>query len=291
MPSPGLSLVGFLDDPDMAIGLLVNACIPSTTDMGAIVGQWQSAKAELGAPITDAGFPDIQPFPATEAAYEAELRANPQFAMWPGAILAIVEMDPLLALQLTIDTDRSAHHATPLSNPPQLSELIKVCLPIRPTSEQINVYAGQNSLLLKARSLNVRQFSGFWDAQIMGIRFGVSTPWVQVVRFGGKCYLTNGYHRSSCIRQAGATHIPCVLRDVPDYSAIGMFPPAFFSQELLSSANPPTLGHYTQGRAIPISLRKHSRMIHVSWAEHAIPDDDTLADDHKGSNLTSPSIV
>jgi hypothetical protein len=273
LPTPGLSLVGFLDDPNMAIGHLANACVPSTTDAGALISDWSAAKAKIGLPIVNAGNPDIQSLPPWAAEHEAQIRLNPLFAMWPGAELAIVEIDPLLAYQLTIDTDRSAHHAVPLSNPPQLNELIQVCLPIQPISEQINVFAGPNSLLLKARSLNVRQLNGFWDAQIMGIRFGVSTAWVQVVRFGGKCYLTNGYHRSFCIRQAGGTHMPCILRDVPDYNAVGMSPPAFFSQEILASANPPTIAHYTQGRAMPVSLRKHSRMIHVSWAEHAIPDE------------------
>jgi hypothetical protein len=113
---------------------------------------WNAAKARIGLPIVNAGNPDIQSLPPWAAEHEAQIRFNPLFAMWPGAVLAIVEIDPLLAYQLTIDKDRSAHHAVPLSNPPQLSELIQVCLPIQPISEQINVFAGPNSLLLKARS-------------------------------------------------------------------------------------------------------------------------------------------
>ncbi len=43
-----------------------------------------------------------------------------------------------------------------------------------------------------------------------------------------------------------------------------------FDLGLMQSVNPPTMGHFTQGRATTVELRAASRIIHVSWAEHVI---------------------
>lgn len=275
MPSPGLSLVGFFADKQQAINHLTNACVPAVgSTPGSLVAEWMVATMSLGAPIPGAGNPDIQPIPASHAAYVQQLLAQPVFqSEFKGCAVKLVEIDPVLAYQATVDSNRSAHHCGGMTKPPTLDELLQCCLPLTQQSEQIQVFPGVNSLILKARSLNIRHFAGFWNQNVMGVQFGVSLPYVHVVRYGGKCYLFNGYHRAVGARLAGATHMPCILRDVPDRAAVGMQPPDFFAQDLLDSANPPTVGHFTQGRAIRVSLRQHSRILHVSWAEHALPDE------------------
>jgi hypothetical protein len=275
MPTPGLSLVGFLDQP-LALAHLSKACVPANADPAALIAEWAAAQARLGAPIATAGTPDIRPIPATHDAYAQLVLANPIFgagAPLTGATLQMVEIDPLLAYQITVDSNRSAHHAGALSSPPTLDELLACCLPTTPSQENFDVYPGLNSLVLKARSLNVRAFNGFWVNNAMGVQFGVSIPFTHVARHGGGCYLLNGYHRAVSVRRAGATHMPCVFRDVPDHSAIGLNPPEFFSVARLQQPNPPTVGHFTQGRAYHVSLRQHSRIVHISWAENALPDE------------------
>ncbi|MGA3303317.1 MAG: hypothetical protein ABSC72_08520 [Methylovirgula sp.] len=274
MPTPGLSLVGFIDDQQQAINHLLNACIPATPDPIILAAEWTAAKAKLGTPFANSGNPNIQPIPASHHAYMNQVLAFPVFsAAWPTATIELVEIDAILAYQITIDNDRSAYHGNTLSNPPTLDELMTMCLPLTPPSENFKVFPGQNSMVLKAKCLNIRQLQGLWNQTFMGIQFGVSLPFAHVVRYGGRCYLFNGYHRALCVRMAGATHIPCVVRDVADHKEVGLNPPDFFSPALLTSNNPPTLGHFTQGRAHTVSLRQHSRIIHVSWAEHAIPDE------------------
>ena len=140
-------------------------------------------------------------------------------------------------------------------------------------SKPFNTYLGQASMILKARSLNVRAFDrGMFNGEFMGITFGVSQPYVHVVRHNNRCYLHNGIHRTYGARLAGATHIPCIFRDVADHDAVGIHD-GTFPAALLESGNPPTLAHFTGARAHPVRLRSHSRYLHVSWAEYVLPDE------------------
>jgi hypothetical protein len=100
--------------------------------------------------------------------------------------------------------------------------------PEEPKTEQLKIFPGQNSLILKAKSLNVRIFNGIGQPNLMGVQFGVSPPYCHVVRHGGRCYLFNGYQRAVGLRFAGITHMPCILRDVKDHADVGLNPPAFF---------------------------------------------------------------
>src|SRR5271169_1562479 len=69
MPTNGLSLVGFLDQQP-AMNLFRNSCVPvaNATDQ-QLITDWQMARASIGAPIANAGIPDIQPIPTSHKNY------------------------------------------------------------------------------------------------------------------------------------------------------------------------------------------------------------------------------
>jgi len=136
---------------------------------------------------------------------------------------ALVEIDPLLAFQMIVNVDRSAHHQTTLGTPPRLIDLLNVCLPTNPPVEHFQVQQQNNALIIKARDLNLRmQEVGRVQDQFAGVIFGPALPLAQVTKFNGRFYLSDGFHRAYCLRQAGATHIPCVLREVFDPSEVGI---------------------------------------------------------------------
>lgn len=274
MPSPGLSLVGFIDDQGLAHNHLRNACVPANPDPAALTAEWNAAKATLGAAVPNAGQPNVQPLPAAQQPHAAQILAHPVFqGDWQGATIQMVEIGPLLAHQITVDSNRSAHHCGALTRPPTPKELMDCCLPVTPQPEQLQIFPAQNSLLVKARSLNVRIMQGVGQPPFLGIQFDVSIAYVHVVRLNNRYYLYNGYHRALGLMLAGATHMPCVVRDITTHAAIGIRPPETFSAALLDSNNPPTLTHFSQGRAYRVSLRSHSRILYVNWAEHTIPDE------------------
>lgn len=281
MPTAGLSLAGFMPK-DQAINYLRGAAIWPADDDIALDAQWQAANAALGPLIPNAGNPDIQPIPASHTAYIADLTARDwyqrQAGNWfAGATFAMVEIDPLLAFQFSVDVDRSNHHCIALTTPPTPDELFELCLPRTLPVEQWDWAPSPGGLIIRSRSLNLRSLAqGMFpgqDGTLAGIFFGSSAPLVQVVRFNGRCFLFNGFHRTFGARAAGATHVPCVFRDVGTADAAGIAPPNTFDQTLLESADPPAVGHYTQGRALSLQLRATTRVLHISWAEYGLPNE------------------
>jgi hypothetical protein len=278
MATPGLSLVGFMDR-DQAIQYLAQICIPGPSATAAsLEAEWQSATNGLGQPVNGAGQPDIQPIPATHQHHVASLQASPWMAGLfqnnPSTRFEMVEIDPLLAHQFHLDEARSKQHCGHLSSPPTLDELFALCLPLQQPTEDHSFQRGPQSVLIRSRSLNLRTaISGVLAPGAVGVIFEPSLTATHVVRYNNKYYLHNGYHRTYGARLAGATHIPCIVRDVGTAVEADLNPPQTFSEQLLCSANPPTMGHYTRGNAHAVTLRQYARIIHVSWAEYASPEE------------------
>lgn len=278
MPTTGLSLVGFIADQQQAINHLRFACCPAVDTDQALIAEWQAARARLGPPIASAGNPNMQPLPAAQDPYmQAMTQAWAQrgVQMWPGATFQLIEIEPLLAYQFHVDTARSAHHCGGLANPPSVDDLMPICLPQNPTPERFQAWPGPQSAMLRSEGLNLVMLDrGVLKTTFMGIVFGPALPFLHVVRHNGRCYLHNGFHRAVGARAAGATHIPCVLRDVPDHASVGIRDDgSTFNATLLESNDPPTIGHFAQGRAHPVLIRSMSRILHVSWADYVIPNE------------------
>jgi hypothetical protein len=279
MPSPGKSLVGFMDQAQ-ALEHLKTACVPpaNATD-ASLLSEWQTAKGKLGQPIANAGNPNIQPIPPGHALYVGALFQLPwvttafQGQGVTAANVQYVEIDPLLAFQFIVDTTRSDHHCGALATPPTTDELFNTCLPTAQPTENINWQVQDRSAVIKSRSLNLRMLQwGMFNNTAAGIIFGAALPLVQVSRFQGRCYLSNGFHRAHGLRLGGATHMPCIVRDVATAGAAGI-QAGTFSETLLISADPPTLGHFTQNRALDVQIRATSRILHVSWADYVFPEE------------------
>jgi hypothetical protein len=280
MPSNGLSLVGFMDEQKAFEHLRV-ACVPADPSDAALRAVWQAATARLGAPTANAGNPDIQPIPPTSAAYVGAFVADPWVS---GALnnyppgtkieISLVEIDPLLAYQFTVDVERSIHHCGKLGKP-SVDELLPICLPTAPANEPITVQAIDRAVLVTSQCANVTVAHGGWfggppiNHPIGGVAIGTTLPFAHVTRLAGRCYLHNGFHRALGIRATGETHMPCLVRDVPDAATAGIRADgATFTESQLTGPNPPTVGHFTSGRALDVKLRRHHRVVHISWAEH-----------------------
>lgn len=280
MPSPGLSLVGFMAEEE-AVAHLSKACIPqpnATRDQ--LIGEWTTARANLGPPRPKAGEPEVLPLPPEHMAHAAQLVQQPWVQQASNGQLTpahiwLVELDPLFAFQFTVDLERSGHHCNALASPPTHEELLKTCLPMVQASERFTYQRVGQSLIIKSRSLNIGiRADGMINNVFGGFVFGPALPFLHVTRLHGKCYLFNGYHRALGLRKAGATHAPCVLRDVPDALSAGVRDDGnTFKAGIFSSDNPPTVGHFTQAKAHNVTLRATSRILHVSWAEYVWPDD------------------
>lgn len=282
MPSPGLSLLGFMDS-SLGIPYLLNACVPTSPDPKALMAEIAAAKAKLGPPIANAGMPKFSPIPASKQSHVDQCKHLPQVANYLSAMnqrgvscdFQMVEIAPLLAYQFHVNTHRVETHCGVPTSKPNLDEIFEICLPLRPQSENIQASGAANSIILKTRALNFRLLGHgiFGNSEFAGIQIGISLPLVHVVRHNGLCYLHNGFHRTYGLGVAGVTEVPCLIRDVATYDDVGIVPGATFDAALLTSPNPPTLSHFIAGRAHPVSLRNMVKIITVHWSEHTMPDE------------------
>jgi hypothetical protein len=279
MPSAGLSLLSFMEQ-QQALNHLKSVCIPRDNSDAALRLEWQNARAKRGGPFSNAGMPRLESIPESHRDHLRRLVnepwAAPAFAgPLRGAEFALVEIDPLIAFQFTVDKDRAAHHCRHLGRNPSPGDLLPICLPKSASVEDYTAFPGASSIMIKARSLNLRiAAQGLFDECLAGVQFSVSLPFVSVVSCKGRYYLHNGYNRAYGIRMSGATLMPCVYREVADLAGAGLRTDGTtFSTAVLQADDVPTLGHFTQGRAHEVTLRAMTRIIQVSWAEYAVPDE------------------
>jgi hypothetical protein len=187
----------------------------------------------------------------------------------------LVEIAPLLAYQFHVWAGKEQAERVDVAD---LAGLLKRCLPttIEPIEpEMIPIEA--HGVLLRSRDLNYRKLAwGLLGTDPNGLTgvgaiVGPSSPLTQVVRFGGRCILTNGYHRASQLLASGRTHIPALVVDAPRPDRIGLNA-GTFTLEALTGARPPTCGHLHPDKAYPVELKKFVRYVKVTWAEFAGPD-------------------
>jgi hypothetical protein len=289
VPVEGRSLVGFMD-PAFALPYLQQATVPPDLSPGALTGVWQQARDQLGLddPPDDPGEPEFLEIDAAHAAHLTAVAANPRLQ---GGLdgqpfeFKLVEIDPLLAYQRDISVERTAHLCAQLGNPPTVDSMLPVMLPTAVENTPTQGQETPNSVLVVSPSANVKihahgriGFDPNVGMLLFGIAVGPSGPWVHVVRFEGRTYLRNGFHRVYGAKRAGATHVPCIVVDAPNWEFVGARGEgATFEKALLESDNPPTLAHYAEGRAWPVQLRRWQRIIEVNWAEYLLPEPDAGA--------------
>jgi len=281
MPTKALSLIGFVDDPATAVQYLKQRCVPDPTkDDAALEADWRLARAKLGPPAPRAGHPRMRPLAMAEPHIQALLSTGwaPRIksALDQGATFQMVEVDPLIAAQITVDLDKSVSQCGGLSHPPTHDQLMSLCLPLELASGAVQLSQQPNSIIIKSESLNlVVGEHGLmpFAAHVVGVNVGWVLPFVHVARINGRCMLHNGYNRTVGARLAGATEIPCLVRDVTDAAAAGLDQSLAVEESLLMSDSPPTIGHFAQECALDVQLRRAIRLIQVGWSQHQLYDE------------------
>jgi hypothetical protein len=281
MPTQGLSLVGFMEQ-QQAIVYLSTSCVSASPDVPALLAEWTAAQAKLGPPFPDAGHLTVSQIPQAHDAHIQACRNASWLAQYlqAGWDFRLIEpIDSLLAFQAHVDLDRSQALCSSLPPNPTLADTLPLCLPIneppRPPVFGSVSSPDPQSLVLKSPSLDFQIFKKLFlpppHHNLAGIEIGVSPAFVQVVQFNGRYYLRNGFHRTYSLSLRGCSQLPCLFRDENSFQDVA--PPGSFPQTLLESPNPPTLGHFSQGRAHNVALRKFSKIIHIGWEQYLIQEE------------------
>lgn len=281
MPVPGLALVGFMNE-QTARSFLVDSCAPPDASDAALLQCWNDAKAKIGASFARPGQPSRHPIPVGHEAYLDGVKLNPRFDLtvlnvrWE---FKLVEIEPLLAFQFHVETDKAAAICANVSNPPTLEEMLKICLPHNVQDSPLQVLPLANGLLILSPDPNVVPLGGATNVdtttqmRLAGAVVGENSPLVHVIHCNGRYYLSNGYHRAYGLSKAGATHMPCIVIHTDDYGRVGAVGGGgTFDRALLESPSPPTIAHFKYDRAYPVSLRTRTRFIQVTWSTYVMPD-------------------
>jgi hypothetical protein len=272
-------------DLAFAIPYLQQTTVPPDPSPGALQAVWTQARAQLGAPTDHPGQPEFLDFDPSHQAYLTTVAASPRLAAGFDGLpfeFKLAEIDPLLAYQHDVSVERTDHLCAQLGSPPTVDSMLPVFLPTAPEGIPFQGQPQANSIILASRSANLRILShgqiGIdpnMGVLLFGVAVGPSGPWVHVVNFEGRTYLRNGFHRVYGAKRAGATHIPCIVVNAPNWEYVGARGQgATFERGLLELDNPPTLAHYAEGRAWPVQLRRSTRLIEISWAEYVLPEAD-----------------
>jgi hypothetical protein len=289
MPLPALSLLGFLSEK-AALEYLQRFCVLPDPSPEARRRLWAEARQRRGPALARAGQPAVRPLPAECLAYTQEVLARPgsreallgvQGRDWD---FALVEIGPLLAMQVHVLPARVAARLEEIKDPSNLLEVTRACLPQAPSPVRLDFFSHSSGIVIKAHdtfNASIGRRGVFQDAGLpprYGIEIKRDLPLVQVVRYRGRCYLRSGYHRACGLmeqmRLRGLTspaQIPCVLREAAEFGQTGATANGLtFTEDVFQSDNPPTCGHYTEERACPVQLRKASKVITVLWSEGTI---------------------
>lgn len=278
MPIPAQGMYGLMAETE-AVNWLTNACVlngASPHDM------WRQAAVNIGGPFPRAGNPDILDIPADRRPYLDQLAAQVWFQQaFPGPYsFKLVEIEPLLAYQFSVcDEHANTISASVAGAPNDIDALLQLALPHDLTPALVNVSVQGNNLVMMSPDLNFGVFGAgqaphapMPGVGVAGPLIGNRAPAVQVARFNGRYYLRNGYHRIKGAAAHGTTHIPCVLLECNTYEELIGPDALVFSQSLMESALPPTIGHFTHGRSSAINLKAVMRVVTISWTSLVIPE-------------------
>ena len=205
-----------------------------TLDPGDLAHSWREAATVFkGLQTSEAGAadnPDIKPLSSRLEAHVAQLVALPYFqktfSMVPVAF-GMVELDKLIVCQQQIKRASVDTMTRTLTTPLSDADLATVCLPLTSSGAGFQLAleeAGQiiftsdthDARFLDAQLVNPTDIRGLvvsGHAQtVLALSLGFTTNVLNVVRYGARIVLNNGYHRALALRELGVTHAPCVIQ-------------------------------------------------------------------------------
>ena len=265
-------------------------------DKAELAESWRDASdvykeleiAEAGA----ADNPRTLPLPAGLQAHVDKLIDVPSlqstFSSVPVAF-GLVELDKLVAYQHHLTLSSVDKMLTDVPRPVSDQTLAGLCLPLTAVDAGFKLAHEDGKLFvfmsdthdtrfLGARLVQPGDISGFavngHVQAVVALGIGFSTNVLNVVRYGGRMVLNNGYHRAWALRQMGVTHAPCLIQVCRHWEDVGLVGnrEVFGNGELyFSSARPPMLrdfGSPALTRLFP--AKRLRREIRISYEVESI---------------------
>lgn len=213
------------------------------------------------------------------------------FSQLPVAF-GIVEVDKLVAPQRTVNLDYVNRLKKKYPKMPTMDELLNICVSPKREMDPIqhleiapntHVFSSPNSdirfLGAFVKQLSTEDFehavSGGLPAAAVISFVGYGGAPINVLHWGRRVVLNNGFHRVFALRSMGITHVPVVIQQVANPQL--EFPPhvAGLPKEYLLGSPRPVLikDFFEEGFTITLKVRDRLKMVTVGIAcsQHDIP--------------------
>jgi hypothetical protein len=261
----------------------VQAHARQPTERGALVEQWQAARARLTVlERQEAGAADHPPITNLGPEYEpvlTEFFRNPlvrrSFNTLPTDI-ALVPLDQLVVYQKHIDLDHVRRLRERYGRDLDEAAVFRICLPSEPPRAPVTwsgTRRGQFVFLSPSNDLRYLGASAVEPEQfaspasrgslvgMVGLAVGFGSNFLNAFHAAGRLILNNGSHRAFALREAGVTHVPCVIQQIAGLEELALVAPTEVRRRprlFLEHRRPPMLRDYFDPRlrAIVPSVRR-----------------------------------
>ncbi len=269
----------------------VDACPgePAPTD-SSLAEAWRVASDHIRTlEKSEAGYadgPDLAPLPPELEPLGERLTADRAFKRVHGTLpttLGMVELDRLVVFQKHVNLTQVEAIRRTLGSGPTPETIARVALGLDRAIPPVRVRQSQDTYTFISESMDFRflepvaiapESLPFLDAKGVPARcivlsVGFSPNCVAAVRAGGRLILFNGSHRAYAIREAGITHIPCVVHEIARSEEMDLVPLRDIAarEELyLRNPRPPVLKDYFDSRLrriVPVA--RLNRLVRVQF--------------------------
>lgn len=213
-------------------------------DEGMLVETWRKAAVVFaGLQVSEAGAadkPEVKPLSKRLQAHVRKLASLPNFqASFPAVPVSfgMVELDKLIVSQRHITQSSVQKMTRSLRAPLSETDLAELCLPLTPDTAGFGIALEENGRYVFAsdthdarflgakllRPTDIKGYSVGGHVQaVLALSVGFTTNVLNVVRFGQRMVLNNGYHRAVALRKLGVTHAPCLIQVCSNWEEVGL---------------------------------------------------------------------
>ncbi|MDP3139960.1 MAG: hypothetical protein Q8N17_26935 [Burkholderiaceae bacterium] len=260
-------------------------------DRGELSQSWRAAaevfKEMQASQAGAADKPPVLPLPASIQSHIDELTTLAHFEQTFNHVpvaFGMVELDRLVVCQHHIGRASVERMLTQTPRPVSDQDLARICLPLTPPDASFKVAMDDgerfvfisdthDARFLGARIVNPADIANFpvnGHAQaVIALTVGFTTNVLNVVRYGPRMVLNNGYHRALALRAMGVTHAPCLIQVCAHWEDVGLVGGGEMyrnGEPYFSTLRPPMLKDFADPKLTEKFLcRRLTREINVSY--------------------------
>ncbi len=276
--------------------VIANTTDGRTADRAELARAWRAANDHVKAlKASEAGWADgaaVTVLPEHLDALGAAALQDPalqqSYALIPVSI-GMVELDRLIVFQKAINLGQVGRVQSLLGQEPSDEDLFRICFPLdRSLDPPWGAQQAGNGWTFVSPSNDLRvlgmdvvrpeDVSGF-DAQgapvaVVTVAVGYGVNLISAALIEGRLILTNGSHRAYALREAGFTHVPCLIQEISrrdEIEVLGVQDLNANPDAYLTAPRPPVLKDYFDPELrIMGRVQRKDRHVQIGIAVNAV---------------------